>query len=139
MDTEKLKEVLALHQVWVDSDGTKGKRANLRFADLSRANLSSTNLRGADLCEANLSGADLRRADLRRADLWEADLYGAYLTDAYLTDANLTKADLTGAKVTLELREVRALYKSAVSKEHLPWIMLNPHHSNWFESLEVSA
>jgi len=139
MDAKKLKEVLALHKVWIDSYGAKGKRADLNGA----------NLHGSDL-----SGSDLRGAELYGADLWEACLYGAdlgaaYLSDAYLSgvdlsganlcEVNLTGADLRGAKVTLELCEVYSLRDAKVSEEHLPWIMLNPRHSKWFESLKVSA
>ncbi len=52
MDREKLDEVLAAHNEWiqsVDSDGLRGTRADLRRADLRDADLSGADLRGADL------------------------------------------------------------------------------------------
>ena len=61
---EELKTILEQHKLWLDSDGEKGKCANLSGADLSGADLS-----GADLRCADLTGADLRRADLTDADL----------------------------------------------------------------------
>lgn len=60
---DQLNQIIADHKEWW-YDSPKGKRANLRSADLSDANL-----RSADLRSANLSGADLRSADLSDADL----------------------------------------------------------------------
>ena len=124
MNAEELKETLAQHEIWLDSGYTKGKRAYLTGADL----------RGADLSRANL-----RRAYLRKASLTGADLTGADLTGADLTGASLRRANLTGANLTLEFSKVWGLYNSKVSKEHLPWIMLNPRHPKWFGSLQVFA
>jgi len=84
-----------------------GKRASLRFVDLSGLDLTDRNLSDADLsgsvfdnCKmaraklerASLFGCDLKRADLREAILRRADLRGACLRGA-----NVALADLTGA------------------------------------------
>ena len=63
MEENQLKNVLELHQKWIN-DEPGGDRANLWYA----------NLHGADL-----RGADLRGANLRGADLYGANLYGADL------------------------------------------------------------
>ncbi len=63
MTQEQLSQILTDHKEWLNDNG-KGKRADLRDADLSRADLS-----GADLSRANLRGADLSRANLYGADL----------------------------------------------------------------------
>ena len=77
MTSEKLKEILEKHQLWLDCapEGSKAdlSGADLSGADLSGANLSGANLRWADLSGANLSGANLSGADLRWADLSGAD------------------------------------------------------------------
>jgi hypothetical protein len=106
-EQQKLAEILRLHAEWI-ADNTKGKRADLRGADLERANLrgadleradlEGANLSGADLEGANLSGADLRWADLRWANLEGANLSGANLEGANLSGANLEGANLEGAK-----------------------------------------
>ena len=62
MANKEIKEILALHEAWLDSGGTEGKRANLRGADLTGADLSGATLTGAYLWEANLSEADLTGA-----------------------------------------------------------------------------
>jgi hypothetical protein len=108
MKKEKLKEVLELHQKWLNGDDG-GKRADLRGADLNGANLRGANLRGAnlrganlrgaDLSDAYLSGADLRHADLRGTNLRGADLSDADLSGANLRHANLRHADLIGANL----------------------------------------
>ena len=51
MSNEELKEVLRLHQMWINNDD-EGKIAELRDADLSGADLSDADLRGAksELC-----------------------------------------------------------------------------------------
>ena len=88
MTSEEIKKVLDSHQKWInDEDG--GKRANLRWADLSCANLSGAKLSRADLREANLRLADLRWADLRGANLRLADLRGTNLSGADLRWADL--------------------------------------------------
>ena len=84
---EELKKILADHQLWLETDGKKGKKA-----DLAETDLQGTNLQGADLFDANLQGADLRSANLQGADLWSANLQGADLTGADLQGADLTNA-----------------------------------------------
>jgi uncharacterized protein YjbI with pentapeptide repeats len=105
----ELKEILARHEKWVETEGDEGERArltrvdlsdaDLRFADLSDANLRFADLSDANLWDADLSDANLRKADLSDADLRKADLSDAYLPDADLSDANLWDADLSDANL----------------------------------------
>ena len=90
MDEATLQQILKDHRLWVNSNGSSGKRA-----DLSRANLS-----GADLSHANLYGADLSHADLSRANLYGANLSGASLSHANLSGASLSGADLSHASLS---------------------------------------
>ena len=80
--------------------GRGGKRANLRYANLSHANLRDANLRGADLSYANLSHANLSYANLRGANLSYANLSYANLSHADLRDADLSDADLRYADLS---------------------------------------
>ena len=64
MEQAKLNKILDEHKEWLRSGGEKGKRADLRSADLRSADLSYANLRSADLSSANLRSADLRSANL---------------------------------------------------------------------------
>ena len=96
MTQERIKEVIALHEDWLN-DKIGGERADLSGANLRRADLSGANLSGADLSGANLSGADLREADLRGADLREANLSRSDLSRSDLSRANLRGADLREA------------------------------------------
>ena len=72
MTSEKLKEILEKHQLWLDCapEGSEAdlSEANLSGADLSEANLSGANLSEANLSEANLSGANLSGANLSGAN-----------------------------------------------------------------------
>lgn len=114
----ELDAILRSNQLWVDSHGAKGKRADLRAADLTLADLANADLEdieadGTDFTSANLTGANLRGADLkatyfgggtdaaagavlRGADLSGADLEGSTLTRSDLTGAILIGADLGG-------------------------------------------
>ncbi len=76
-----IQEVLALHKEYLESNGSKGSRANLSGADLSGADLSGANLSGANLSRANLSGADLSGADLSGANLY-VSYFWQYLVNA---------------------------------------------------------
>jgi len=89
---EKLKKIIDLHALWL-ADNDKGKRADLRGADLSCVNfrgidLSYADLRCADLSYANFDGANLRGADLRGVDLscvnLPLDLQNLYSLDILL-------------------------------------------------------
>ena len=88
MESKKLKEILALHKLWLADENT-GKKADLQGAKLFGANLRGVDLRGADLEGVNLRGADLRRADLRRAKLQGANLQRAKLQGADLRGDDL--------------------------------------------------
>ena len=106
MTKEELDEALKQHQLWLDTDGEEGKRANLRGANLECANLIGVKLIGADLSYANLRGANLRGANLRGANLRDAyledaDLEGAVLEGANLKYAYLTNVNLEGTGVYL--------------------------------------
>ena len=59
----KLNSILNKHEMWLLND-PRGKRADLRWADLRGANLYKADLSGADLSGANLYKADLSGAKL---------------------------------------------------------------------------
>ena len=104
MEKSKLNKILERHQLWLETNGVQGERADLRVANLYAANLRGANLHSAYLRDANLTGADLegadlRGADLRGADLRRANLQGANLNSSSLWVANLTGADLRGANL----------------------------------------
>ena len=87
----ELVPILASHAGFV-ARAPGGRRAILKFTNLSGLDLS-----GICLAEGDLSGALLRRCKLNRADLRDANLFGADLTRADLTEACLESADLRGA------------------------------------------
>jgi uncharacterized protein YjbI with pentapeptide repeats len=93
----QLQNVLNAHCRWVDSEGSKGKRANLARFDMRGADLFGANLRSANLSRASLANADLSDCDIETADLENADLKGASLAWANIRDANLRGACLIEA------------------------------------------
>ena len=147
IDRETLSAILKEHQLWINSNGENGERAdlsnknlrgenlrgaNLRGADLRGANLRGANLRGADLIGANLfranliganlrgadlRGADLFRADLFRADLFRADLFRADLEGADLEGANLEGANLEGANLNLRFMGNSGLFTNNLQRK----------------------
>jgi len=64
MNQTELNKIIKEHKLWLVSNGTEGKRADLKEADLREANLEGANLKEADLVGANLEGANLERANL---------------------------------------------------------------------------
>ena len=132
---EQLKEILADHKLWVESDYQTGKRAEvsgaaLRGADLNGAILTYANLNGADLDGANLRGADLRNAYLNGVNLRGADLNGAILHGV-----GLNRADLTGAHFQLEFKSVGYFRNAIFSEAAIPWVILNPHWTEYADSV----
>lgn len=96
--SEDLINTLAGHDVWIRTDGQKGRRAdfsgsNLMGVSLRKANLSAALfdgcvLVGPDLTDALLLGASFKGANLRRAVLRGADLRGADFSRAVLGDVD---------------------------------------------------
>jgi hypothetical protein len=99
MTQEELNEVLRLHKQWLESNGNKGKRADLRRANLKDANLQGANLQGADMQGADMRGADMRGADMKDAYMHRANLKDAKLQNAYLYGAHMRGANLKGANL----------------------------------------
>ena len=94
-----LPEILALHKIWLESDGQRG----------SRADLSDGIFVGAVLCGMNFERADLRRANFSSADLRNANLRNADLSGAVLVSADLRRADFSGPDLTdISMRDCNA-------------------------------
>jgi uncharacterized protein YjbI with pentapeptide repeats len=99
-----LHDILHAHQLWSESNGEDGQKADLsetRFAnvDLPGTNLREANLLGAELLSANLAGANLSGANLSSTNLEKANLRSTNLSGALLGKANLKRADLSGANL----------------------------------------
>ncbi|MBS5274486.1 pentapeptide repeat-containing protein [butyrate-producing bacterium] len=126
IDQETFLSILKEHQLWLDSHGQSGKRADLSGQDFSGisfrydaylpsaspwsvnlkcASLKKINFSNADLSEANFEAAnliegDLNGANFKRANLKMAKMINAHLRGANLRGADLRNADLTGADLT---------------------------------------
>jgi len=104
--SNQLQNVLDAHCRWVESEGSKGKRANLARFDMRGVDLFGINLRSANLSGASLANADLSDCDLENADLENANLKGASLAWANIRDANLRGACLIEADLRwVDLRQ----------------------------------
>lgn len=97
MTSKELKNVLELHQKWMNGE-EGGVRADLNDADLSGADLRGIDLSGARVLRVNLHGADLRKAYLGGCNLHQADLSCANLQGAIFHGANLWAVNFRGAK-----------------------------------------
>ncbi|ENZ82488.1 putative low-complexity protein [Caulobacter vibrioides OR37] len=111
----ELDMIVTAHEKFVTGK-QGGKRATLRFMQLSGLDLSFRNLVDADLTgsllegcrmvrakldRASLFGCDLRKSDLRQASLVRADLRGACLRGANLGQADLTQADFREGQIAI--------------------------------------
>lgn len=99
-----IDEALALHQLWLDSDGAEGRQLQLYQADLREIPLRGLNLKQIVLNRCDLSGANLRGlhapgidltgSRLDGCDLIEANFCGSILDQAIFTEAKLCALDL---------------------------------------------
>ncbi len=87
-----LAGVLALHRIWLGSNGQRGERADLSGANFRGKVLVGVNFRQALLDRADFTDADLRNSDLRQASLRDANLEGANLLGVDATGVNLQGA-----------------------------------------------
>ncbi len=115
--------VLAAHQLWLETDGREGKRAELYGADVRECLDEGADLRDATLRRCNLSGLSLKGANLERADLSGADLRGVNFTGANMKEARLFNADLEGA----DLRGAKVLKSAQLCGCDLSYAELPPH------------
>ena len=101
---EELDSILADHKLWLESERTKGKQADLRETYLRGFKMDGADMREADmreseLCGTNLVGASMYKAKMDGADMREAKLYGAKMDGANLCGADLREADMREAKL----------------------------------------
>ena len=93
VNVKSLAVILNQHEAFL-AGHHGGRRAMLKFRDLSDLNLS-----GRHLCDADLTGANLTRCILRQTDLSGATLFGAEMTHADMRRARLVRADLRGVQM----------------------------------------
>jgi hypothetical protein len=100
-----LDHILQDHNLWLESKGKKGKKADLRRANLKRLELEEESyLDDANLSEANLESAFLAVVYLHSVNLSGANLTGAFLYNARLKGANLSGARIRKANLSADLR-----------------------------------
>jgi Pentapeptide repeats (8 copies) len=104
LSADEIKQMLAEHRLYLETEYHQGHRANFTSADLSGRDYSGLNLRGIKMDRAVLRGADFTGAHLQRANLigvisQEARFDSADLSGARLSGANLVSASLQNARL----------------------------------------
>ena len=99
LPSDELEYILNNHHRWLESKGTDGDRADLRYCDLSNRNLSGVDLRMAILRNINFSRANLRTANLKQTDLHGCRFHQAHMQWSILAGAELHNNDLTQANL----------------------------------------
>jgi len=94
-----LLKIVRAHQLWLDTDGRRGARAELQDHDLRDQDLTGIELSGADLSGADLRGARLDRTRFRLARLRGAHLDGATIQAACFDGADLGMAVFDRAQI----------------------------------------
>jgi uncharacterized protein YjbI with pentapeptide repeats len=114
-EVEEIDAALREHAVWVETQGTRGKRLDLagrslRGMDLSSKMLATLSFAGADLSGVNLAGAVLTACDFTEATVQYVNMSGCDLRGANFTRARITFTDFSGADVsTFALRSGNSL------------------------------
>ena len=101
---DELNRMLRAHALW-RAGNPKGRRADLRYRDLSGLSFAGADctyalLTDANLANTNFAGTNCTRANFTGADLTCTDCTGANFTGAELIRANFTNATFTGADFT---------------------------------------
>jgi hypothetical protein len=101
LSPDQIEQMLAEHQLYLETEYHQGHRANFASADLTKRDFSGVNLRGIKMDRAVLRGADFTGAQLQGATLIgviseEARFDRSDLSGARLSGANLVWASLEG-------------------------------------------
>jgi len=99
LSPDQIEQMLAEHQLYLETEYHQGHRANFASADLSQRDFSGRNLRGIKMDRAVLKGTNFRRARLQSANLVGAILHGARFDEADLSGARLSGANLVSANL----------------------------------------
>jgi hypothetical protein len=116
---EVIDQILQQHKLWIETNGVKGDRAELRHASLIGADLRNANLFGVLLCNADLRDANLLGADLRRVNL-----YGA---------------NLRGARFDTNIRDCSCFLRAKFTPEALPWLILHPKWAKMKDTVRIET
>ena len=95
----ELDDILGDHRRWLESEGSHGRRADLRCCDLSNRDLFGVVLKMAVLKDIDFSHANLRTADLKQADIHNCRFHKAHMQWSILKGAGLHNSDLTQANL----------------------------------------
>jgi hypothetical protein len=94
LSPDEIHQMLASHQLYLETEYHEGLRANFSSADLTRRDFSGLNLRGV-----KMDRALLRKADFTGAGLQSANLIGAIMQEARFDRADLSRARLSGGNL----------------------------------------
>jgi uncharacterized protein YjbI with pentapeptide repeats len=100
ISASELKNVLAEHRIWLETNQLKGRKADLYGVNLHYADLSGTILTNADLSRAILSQANLSKTIFQNTNLSGVNFRGADLSQAFLPNANLSGITLQNANLS---------------------------------------
>ncbi len=119
--------ILRDHEIWLETDGSKGNRAEIYHADLSGADLYKANLRSAQIWDTYLYNADLREADLSESEGIKPEY--------------LAGADLSGALLPEDIQQFKTLdkiKKHSKKSRYILWGTLVVLHFSWIMLLAIS-
>ena len=126
-EPDDIFHILRDHEIWLESDGHDGHRAEIYHADLSGADLYKANLRGAQIWDTYLYEADLREADLSESEGIKAEF--------------LAGADLSGARLPEDIKRFGTLddvEKYSKRAQKTLWGTLILLHYSWLILMSVS-
>jgi uncharacterized protein YjbI with pentapeptide repeats len=98
VSVDEFRGILAAHAAFL-ARRPGGRRASLKFRDLSGLDLGNHRLAEADFSGATLRGCHMACADLRGATLFGADLTRVDLTEAILMDADMRGIGMCDARL----------------------------------------
>lgn len=116
LSQKELDDILKEHQVWLETDGKKGKRADFRHKvsenlDFSNKDLSYAFLNGAMFYECNFKNTNLHFAEANCAHFLYCNFVSANLDTIDLNETIFLKANLDSARID-------SYYKSHKKEAH---------------------
>jgi uncharacterized protein YjbI with pentapeptide repeats len=99
LETKELDYLLERHKLWLEQNGSQGKRLDMKKLDFRSYDLRNKNLSKAKLVSSNFSGLNLDNLNLSGANISKADFSNTTMTEVNFAGINAPNTNFQKSKI----------------------------------------